>query len=172
MIHTKLLLAGAITASLSGCVTNPLTSNDSDLSTMGPETQVPSWYLNFPEDDDVIYASGTGISDDLQFSMKKATHSAKVSLGDKIASDVGAQFKSYTADNSSGGQGRTTSESESVSKSGFKDVSIRGYDIIEKAAFKDSTGFYRTYVLVSLSLDGPQFTEGDYNKPQVIEINT
>jgi hypothetical protein len=169
----RTLLAVTVATLLSGCVSNPISDSDK-VSTILPEDQVPEWYLDYPDDEDGnIFASGTGFSDDLQFSMMKAKHSAKTTLGDKLAASVGAEFKSYTADNSSGGQGRTVKENESVSKSGFKDISIRGYEIEKKAAFKDSDGFYRTYVLVKLPMSGPQFDEeGNYVIERPLAVNT
>src|SRR6056300_552455 len=61
---------------------------------------IPQWFLSLPEDTpEQIYAVGTGVSDDMQFSFDKALHSAKVTLGDKMVSKSSAEIKSYISDN-------------------------------------------------------------------------
>jgi len=111
---------------------------------------VPAWYLELPEDSqDRIYAVGTGLSDDMQFSMDKAIHSAKVSLGDKIAARSSAELKTFISDNGKGSQGITSRKSQKVAKSGFKDIDVSKY-IIEHSAVQKEDSYYRTYIQLSL----------------------
>mgnify|MGYP003134592631 FL=1 len=48
---------------------------------------IPAWYVDLPEDqEDKIFGAGTGLSSDLQFSMDKAMHQAKVLMFQNILS--------------------------------------------------------------------------------------
>lgn len=115
---------------------------------------IPDWYINTPEDrEDLIFGSGTGLSSDLQFSMDKALHQAKVVLGDKINNTVSAEIKTYVADNSATGTGLVVEETQKVSKSGYKDVDVSEYDVIEKAVTLEGISF-RTYVLLKVDPSG------------------
>ena len=118
---------------------------------------IPKWYVNTPEDrEDMIFGSGTGLSTDLQFSMDKALHQAKVVLGDKINNVVSMEMKTYTADNSATG-GLTVEETQKVSKSGYKLVDVSEYDVIEKAVTLEGIN-YRTYVLLKVDPSGRKNT--------------
>ena len=116
--------------------------------------QVPEWYLQQPdENDDLLYSAATGIADDMQFAMAKALHSAKVILGDRQTSRVGAEFKHYISDSGTGGTGRASQESENVSISGFKNISVNGYKIEKQVVYKEGRNQYRAFVLLSLKRD-------------------
>jgi len=116
---------------------------------------IPKWYVNTPKDEkDAIFGSGTGLSSDLQFSMDKAMHQAKVVLGDKISNTVSMEFKSFTADNSSGGLGGiAVEETEKVSKSGYSKIDVSEYDVVDKAVTMEGMSF-RTYVLIKVNPKG------------------
>lgn len=114
------------------------------------KSSVPIWFLELPEDtEDRIYAVGTGLSDDLQFSFDKSIHDAKVNLADKIASKSSAEIKAFISDNGKGGQGQTTRKIQKVSKSGFKDVDVSKYRIEHRTVVEDGR-YFRTYVQLSI----------------------
>lgn len=123
------------------------------------EDEVPEWYINLPEDTEVaIFGSGSGLSSDLQFSMDKAMHQAKVILGDKLSNKVSMEIRSYVADNPSAG-GRTVEDTKKLSKSGFKNVDVSAYTVVKKAVFKERSRF-RSYVMLKVDpSDRPIFTE-------------
>ncbi len=115
---------------------------------------IPNWYINVPKDgEEKIYGSGSGLSSDLQFSIDKAIHQAKVVLGDKISNEVSAELKTYMSDNSQIGNGITVEETQKVSKSGFKNVDISQYDITNKEVYKEDDKF-RTYILLEIDPRG------------------
>lgn len=155
---------------LAGCSSTEIDENHSEIMKVEPEDKVeiidkppvvekvevgqlsvPEWFLTVPEDTETkIFAVGTGLSDDLQFSFDKAVHEAKVSLGDKIASKSSSEIKTFISDNGRGAQGQTTRKAERVSKSGFKNVDVSKYTVEERAVTEDRR-MYRTYVQVSLN---------------------
>ena len=111
---------------------------------------VPEWFVKVPEDTSAfLYGSGTGLSADFQFSMDKAMHQAKIVIGDKVDNRVSNQVKSYIADNSTLGQGTVVQETVKVSKSGFKNIDVSGYKVIEKAVMYEGSKF-RSYVLLAI----------------------
>ena len=115
---------------------------------------IPKWYVNTPEDKDgMIFGSGTGLSSDLQFSMDKAMHQAKVVLGDKISNNVSAEMKSYIADNSAIGASMAVEETQKVSKSGYKNIDVSEYEVVDKTVTLEGIS-YRTYVLLSVDPAG------------------
>lgn len=158
-----LKFAGLITslAVLGGCTTTQFNANDPGIMERPPEMEVvdtppvrtdgiPNWYIDLPKDtEETIYGSGTGISSDLQFSLDKALHQAKIILADKLSNTVSAEFKTYMADNSTAGN-VVVEETQRVSKSGFKDIDISGYEVVEKEVSRDLDRF-RAYILLSLA---------------------
>ena len=164
----NVLAVSVASAVLSGCAITGGENKDTEVvggikvekvQKISSNDQVPSWYLNYPEDEsDKVYAAASGLADDLQYSMAKSLHQAKVILGDKLSTKVGSQFKSFISDNGTGGTGKSIRESEHVSMSGFKDVNISGYEIENKAVFKDDA-YYRSYILLSLDTEDREFVE-------------
>ena len=117
---------------------------------------IPDWYVNLPKDEvNKIYGSGAGLSSDLQFSMDKALHQAKIVLGDKISTKVSAEIKTYMADNSSVGNGITVEETQRVSKSGFKDIDVSSYEVLNKHVYQERNKF-RSFILLSLDIENKE----------------
>ena len=169
----KVLLALGAMGILAGCSSTPMNDNDVGIMERPPEVTdqppqevvtvgkvtVPDWFLNLPEDsEDRIYAVGTGLSDDLQFSFDKAIHDAKVNLADKIASQSSAEIKAFISDNGKGGQGQTTRKIQKVSKFGFKNIDVSRYKIEHRTVVEDRR-YFRTYV--QLSIDPSDRYQGD-----------
>ena len=181
-------------AILSGCssLTGGLTSDDLNTSNIaladnakvvaGKDsapiiTQVPDdippWYINFPKDTNtLIYGSGSGLSNDLQFSMDKALHQAKIILGDKISTDVSAEIKTYMADNSAIGNGVTVEETQRVSKSGFKNVDVSAYEVKNKHIYQEQNKF-RSFILLELDITDVEDRKSKLAAPQPkVDIKT
>ena len=150
----KKVIAATAIVLLAGCSANPFKSETTQIKASEGANSVPTWYLETPKDNGfIIYATATGLSDDMQFSMDKAMHEAKVTLGDKVGTLVSSETKKYIGDNAAGALSRTTQKTERVSKSGFKNVNVSNYIVENKAIFTES-GNYRTYVLLSLNIEG------------------
>ena len=111
---------------------------------------IPSWVLNPPEEDgSLIFAVGTGVSDDMQFSFDKALHSAKITLADKMVSKSSAEIKAYVSDNAKGSRSATTQKTTKISKSGFKQVDVSKYQIEKQYVTLNGRDF-RSFVMISL----------------------
>lgn len=147
------IAVGLSMALLAGCSGNPLKSETTKIKQSTGTDTVPTWYIE-PQDDTkaTIFAAATGLADDLQFSVDKATHEAKIILADKLASTASSSTKRYVGDNGSGGLSATIQKTEKASKSGFKDVTVAKYRIVKKIVSKEGV-MYRTYVLLQLDID-------------------
>lgn len=144
----NVILISAMALSLAACSSNPITGETKIKVGKGSDT-VPTWYLKTPNDEDnVVYTAATGLSEDMQFSLDKAMHEAKVTLGDKIATKVTSNVVRTVSD--SNAEGGTIRKTEKNSNSGFVDIDVAGY-VVEKKKIYLEDGKYRTYVLVSLS---------------------
>lgn len=144
------LVLGAL--ALSGCSSLQMSDNTTIQESKGTDT-VPTWYLEPSIDSEIkIYSVGTGVSDDLQFSLDKAMHEAKLILGDKIGATASADYKRYISDNAKGSLSETVQETQKVSKSGFKDIDVSMYTVTKKSVLKEGS-MYRTYVMLELKVD-------------------
>lgn len=148
----KVILAAALIG-LAGCSANPFKSDTTEIKASKGSDSVPTWYLETPEDSKTeIFAVASGLSDDMQFSLDKALHEAKITLGDKLGSTVTSQTKKFIRDNAAGGLGNTVQETEKVSRSGYQDVDVSSYVVVNKKIFMEGSRF-RTYVLLKLDVD-------------------
>jgi len=149
---------------LGGCSTTEMVKNDPEIMEEIEAAQtvvdqppvisniegIPSWYLTPPEEDGgLIFAVGTGISDDMQFSFDKALHSAKITLADKMVSKSSAEIKAFVSDNAKGSRSATTKKTTKVSKSGFKAVDVSQYKVEQQYVSLNGRDF-RTFVMISL----------------------
>ena len=149
----KNVLIATTMFALAGCSANPFKSDITKIEPSLGSKSVPTWYLETPDDSKTeIYAAATGKADDMQFSMDKALHDAKIILGDKIGTQVSAETKKFIGDNAAGGDGRTIQETEKVSKSGFKNINVSKYVVVQKSIFSEGSQF-RTYVLLRLPIE-------------------
>lgn len=159
----KLILVAALVG-LAGCSANPFKPDTAVIKASDGSNTVPTWYLETPQDTETeIFAVASGLSDDMQFSLDKALHEAKINLGDKLGTTVSAQTKKYIRDNAAGGLGNTVQETEKVSRSGYKDVNVSNYIVTEKLILQEGSRF-RTYVMLKLAVN--------QNEPVVEPTNT
>lgn len=133
------------------------------------DSMIPDWYLNLPDDStESIYGAGTGLSSDLQFSIDKALHQAKIVLGDKISNTVSSEIKTYMADNSAMGD-NVVEETQRVSKSGFKNVDISNYKVQNKSVVKE-VDRYRSFILLSINPIDRKPDLKDQSTPVDVEV--
>ena len=133
------------------------------------EDNIPDWYLNLPEDtDQAIFGSGTGLSSDLQFSIDKALHQAKIVLGDKLSNTVSSEIKTYMTDNTAMGT-LVVEETQRVSKSGFKNVDISKYKVLNKDVVKEMDR-YRSFILLTINPADRKVATEDSIQPVDIQI--
>ena len=162
-------------AVLGGCSSTQINENDPGIMKQevalpddpGALTGInlPKWFIDTPKDNtNKIYGVGSGLSSDLQFSLDKALHQAKVVVGDKLSNSVSSEIKSYTADNSSIGNATTVEETQRVSKSGFKDVDVSEYEIENRAVYREDNKF-RSYIMISIN---PSSREKDHQTTPIV----
>jgi hypothetical protein len=108
--------------------------------------EIPTWFVNMPEDPSFVYAQGTGISDSLQASMFQALMNAKHVLADKIGSRMDGYYKVFE----SGTRTATAVRSERLISSKLDNVDITGYKIKEVKINRERT-LVRTYILLEYS---------------------
>jgi uncharacterized protein YcfL len=158
----QVLIAVGIATLLAGCSSNPFSEKTTVNIEKGEVNVVPKWFVTPPDDsEDRLYAVGTALSNDMQFSMDKALHSAKITLGDKMVSKASAETRAFVEDNSKKGLSLTTRQTTKVSKSGFKKVDVSKYVIEKKEVTLEDKNF-RTYLLMSLNpLDREHGEDGD-----------
>lgn len=108
--------------------------------------EVPDWYVAPPTDEVSMYAAGTAVSSDLQFSIDKATLAAKRDLATSINSQMSSKMKQFIAESGIETQSDLYTESERVTTDLMADVNLSGYEVVERKMI-ESGGQYRAYVL-------------------------
>ena len=112
---------------------------------------IPDWYKNLPEDDNMIYSSGTAIAPDLQLATDIAVMNAKTVLADRINGKLDSMTKQFVA--KMGTDDADTSvleEIEKVSKNVVASVDVAGYKVKEMEVYPSGPQF-RTFVLLEYS---------------------
>jgi PBP1b-binding outer membrane lipoprotein LpoB len=138
---------------LTACSGNPFKKDFVEIEKVDTKADtVPVWYLDVEKDSDqYIHAVGTGLSDDLQFSLDKALHEAKLTLADKLSANATMDFKRFVGDNQKGGLGISSQKTQKVSKTSFKNVDVSKYVVDNKLVQKEAQQ-YRTYVQLRLDV--------------------
>ena len=104
-----------------------------------------------------------------QFSIDKALHQAKIVLGDKLSNTVSSEIKTYMTDNTAMGD-IVVEETQRVSKSGFKDVDISKYKVLNKDVMKELDK-YRSFILLTIDpTNRKQQVSKDQTQPVDIQI--
>lgn len=112
---------------------------------------IPSWYKELPEDDKMIYSSGTAIAPDLQLSVDIATMNAKTVLADRINGKLDSMTKQFIAKTGTSDiDSQVLNELERVSKNVIASVDVAGYKVKEMDVFPSGTQ-YRAFVLLEYS---------------------
>ena len=112
---------------------------------------IPSWYKELPEDDKMIYSSGTAIAPDLQLSVDIATMNAKTVLADRINGKLDSMTKQFIAKTGTTDlDSQVLNELERVSKNVIASVDVAGYKVKEMDVFPSGTQ-YRAFVLLEYS---------------------
>ena len=112
---------------------------------------IPDWFKELPEDEKMIYSSGTAIAPDLQLSVDIATMNAKTVLADRINGKLDSMTKRFVA--KMGSTDIDTSvleEIEKVSKNVVASVDVAGYKVKEMEVYPSGPQF-RTFVLLEYS---------------------
>ena len=113
----------------------------------------PKWFQKYPLDnDDTIYAVATGLAEDMQLSVDKAVHDAKLELADKMFHKINADFKRFITDSGNITSGNTVQETTKISQNVIERVMVNKYKIINKQILNVG-GKYRTFVLLEYDVN-------------------
>ena len=112
---------------------------------------IPDWFKELPEDEKMIYSSGTAIAPDLQLSVDIATMNAKTVLADRINGKLDSMTKQFIAKTGTTDlDSQVLNELERVSKNVIASVDVAGYKVDKSDITQDGTQ-YRAYVLLEYS---------------------
>ena len=131
-----------------------VTTPEFEYKTQQVESQssiIPDWFKQLPEEDDIIFSSGTATAPDLQLSVDIATMNAKSVLADRINGKLDSMTKRFVA--KMGTTDIDTSvleEIEKVSKNIVASVDVAGYKVKEMEVYPSGPQF-RTFVLLEYS---------------------
>ena len=117
------------------------------------DTTAPNWFQKYPLDtDDTIYAVATGVAEDMQLSVDKALHDAKLELADKMYHKINADFKRFISDNGNVSSGNTIQETTKISQNVIERVMVNKYKIINKQIINVG-GQFRTFILLEYNVN-------------------
>ena len=110
-------------------------------------SEAPSWVSKLPEEPGVIFAYGTGVSNDMSMADQKALHSAlhKICVGD------GAKMRGLEKNFKSDSDYETSEQSQHASKTICADVATSGTKQVEVKHVMEGSRI-RSYVLIALPL--------------------
>jgi hypothetical protein len=124
--------------------------------------EIPSWYLNLPQDEHSVYAAGTATSADLQLAMDKSILNAKRTLADSIKGLLSSKMKQFIDESGSGDDSVLTNEASKVTTNLITEANVAGYKQYDAKVLAQGKQ-YRAYVLL-------QYPIGKANKVLVDQV--
>ena len=110
---------------------------------------IPEWYVDMPIGTELLmYARGTAISNDLQFSEDKAINSALLSVARKLQNNLTSKNKQMVKEAGLNEDLTLKTNIERASTLVIKNVVVSGYKVVKTKMAPRANGGYRTYVLV------------------------
>lgn len=113
---------------------------------------IPSWYVQPPQAENILYSVGTAVSRDLQLSQDMAILNAKTNLADRLNSRVASQTKLYSNQRMTNDSDSNRQELEKATKNKITDVDVAGY-IVAKSETQQDRNLFRTFVLIEYNRD-------------------
>jgi hypothetical protein len=113
--------------------------------------EIPSWYLNLPQDEHSVYAAGTATSADLQLAMDKSILNAKRTLADSIKGLLSSKMKQFIDESGSGDDSILTNEASKVTTNLITEANVAGYKQSDAKVLSQGKR-YRAYVLLQYPL--------------------
>jgi len=132
----------------------PAVTRDQQVAAAGkgeapPTINVPSWFIKPPgASENYVWITGTGFSNDLAMSRKKAMLDSQIQLADKINGVVSAMVKQSLRDDAGSA---TIERTSSFAKKVIMETSITGHLLEDSRVVPENRG-YRTFVLVRYPL--------------------
>ena len=157
----QILSSVSLVALLGSCATQideptPIvTTPEFEYKTQQVESQssiIPDWFKQLPEEDDIIFSSGTATAPDLQLSVDIATLNAKYTLADRINGKLDGMMKSFISrlGQDDDVSATTITEVDKVIKNVIASVDVAGYNPSKLKIYPDGTQ-YRAFVLLEYS---------------------
>jgi len=110
---------------------------------------IPEWYVDMPIGTELLmYARGTAISNDLQFSEDKAINSALIAVARKLQNNLTSKNKQMIKEAGLNEDLTLKTNIERASTLVIKNVVVSGYKVVKTKMAPRANGGYRTYVLV------------------------
>ena len=125
-------------------------------------SELPSWFLNLPQDEHSVYAAGTATSADLQLAMDKSILNAKRTLADSIKGLLSSKMKQFIDESGSGEDSVLTNEATKVTTNLITEANVAGYKQADAKVLAQGKQ-YRAYVLL-------QYPLGKANKVLVDQV--
>lgn len=110
------------------------------------EGEIPSWYLNTPEDPNYIFAPATATSKDLQLCVDKATTDARAEVGRQVEVKIEGLRKKFDEEVGVGENATLLQQFTAATKT-VVSLSLSGSKVSQKKVMKDGDN-WRSYVLV------------------------
>ncbi len=110
---------------------------------------IPEWYVDMPIGTELLmYARGTAISNDLQFSEDKAINAALLAVARKLQNNLTSKNKQMIKEAGLNEDLTLKTNIERASTLVIKNVVVSGYKVVKTKMAPRANGGYRTYVLV------------------------
>lgn len=107
---------------------------------------IPSWYLNMPQDADRMFASSTSSSRDMQTARNKATADARAELSRSLSANIQSIQESFTEEVGENADSEYLSYFMEASRI-VSDNALNGSKVAETSVVRDGD-LWRAYVLV------------------------
>jgi hypothetical protein len=117
------------------------------------QQSIPEWFIMLPSgSEEVMYVRGTAISDDLQLSIDAATNAGLRELGKKMNTRLASKTKETVRQANIGGKVSSKTEMNRISTIVVKEVTVKGYEIVETKMVSLDNGNYRTFILLKYQI--------------------
>ena len=152
-MNLKLIIVTLVTGLILSACSNTINEGEKVSKLyLDNKTVAPKWYQKHPLDEDgKIYAVATGLSEDMQLSVDKAMHDAKVTVADKLQNYINGDFKRIITDSGSVINGNTSQKTTKITQSIIDELPLGGYVVENKIVLNESNG-YRAFVLITFDV--------------------
>ena len=111
--------------------------------------EIPDWFMKPPSaTSNIIYARGTAVTDNLQYTIDNANNAALRELAKKIESRINSKTKETIKQAGIGEDITTRTAIKRISNTVVKDVAITGFDTVDSKMVPLDNGKYRVFVLL------------------------
>ena len=113
------------------------------------QQSIPDWFIMPPSgSEELMYVRGTAISDDLQLSIDAATNAGLRELGKKMNTRLASKTKETVRQANIGEKVSSKTEMNRISTIVVKEVTVKGYEVVETKMVALDNGNYRTFILL------------------------